>query len=274
MSGYDDMYSERVHIVSTAGQRTFTAMARQTMAMPEVNSQDELENFLFILSHSGWAYNEEEHMLERFTQLPHVQVGTLGRARTFTPHTVADQDGLFTLDFDGLEAGLARNISNIELVFSDPDSDLLFMARIIPDESLFVMDIDITSMVIGEGEPDVIFTGSPQSEHARAAHNNPFWQNGELGFTGFRLHCNRFNGPWGDNRYYSNHLLVQTMINFTMSDCDFAMGQNILRCINDMIPWADNYCAADGSFRGVGASGREATCSTMTHSPRTFHFRR
>ncbi len=56
-------------------------------------------------------------------------------------------------------------------------------------------------------------------------------EDGEKGRVGAYVHCNRFNGPSGNQTYYADHTSTQAIKNFVDSDCDRAFIR--YNCWND-----------------------------------------
>lgn len=58
--------------------------------------------------------------------------------------------------------------------------------------------IDIAANEVMQDDTDILLL----DENNRASSTNPYWEIGESGSYGKALHCNRFNGKNGNNKYY------------------------------------------------------------------------
>ncbi|MBC2180005.1 hypothetical protein HCJ82_07585 [Listeria booriae] len=67
--------------------------------------------------------------------------------------------------------------------------------------------------------------------------------------------CNRYNGPWGNNTYYSKTANpVMAARNFLWSDCDQALVWHV-QCLKDYGPAKYRYCAWDPTTKRGKCSG-------------------
>lgn len=230
---------------------------RQIMTVPNNTTDDELNSLIEIGNLTGWEYNAIENVFERFTTYEGLSVEPKNPSIVAAPN-YTDENG-------DVIVAMPNELENIELIVSDPSTDLAFdtMADVSKEE-LIVIDLDITSMLTNDSymsnRPEIVLF---------ASSTNPYWDDGEVGVPGKRLHCNRFNGPYGNNTYYSSHIKPQAIANFFYSDCDVSINWT-LECIKDDIPLMTNFCAA--GIPPYESSSKEASCSGVEGRSRYFHY--
>lgn len=242
---------------------------RQIMKVPSNATANELDELIPLMQTTGWEYNKLENIFERFVSYKGIEIslnnstnntkGLLTQSKQDTNALKTDSKGTVTID------SYEQNTSSLSLSITDPSSDMTFTAKA-NNNGEVVIDLDVSSMV-----DDTTVSQLPRKGgiSTNADRNNPYWSVGELGYTGKRLHCNRFNGPHGDNRYYS-HSSVQGLQNFVGSDCDMSF-LNSTVCLADDIPGMANHCEA--GIPPTQAGSKEATCSGDQGLSRYFHFR-
>jgi hypothetical protein len=239
---------------------------RLTMPVPLTGNnggpitQEELNELIKRMEErsSWWKYNEEENIFERFQSYPGVHVEIKSNNRSIGISTT-DELGNFSIS-------IPTDTDLVDIEIHDPESDQMFILKSVQLLNLneLIVDADIGFMLEETAE------NKEMSMQQRASATDPYWSDGERGATGKRLHCNRFNGPYGNNTYYSNHFSQQTLDNFDHSDCDIAFASS-LACLKDYQSIIDKRCAA--GLPPSDLDSKEAVCSEQLHEPRTFHFK-
>ncbi|EUJ23159.1 hypothetical protein PGRAN_09511 [Listeria grandensis FSL F6-0971] len=81
---------------------------------------------------------------------------------------------------------------------------------------------------------------------------------------GARITCNRFNGPWGNNKYYlKSENAVMAARNFLWSDCDRALVWHV-QCLKDYGLAKYRYCAWEDK-------SKNGKCSGLIGHGKTYH---
>lgn len=235
---------------------------RQTLKAPTDLSTEELDNLITTMNITGWKYNGLENIFERLVNYAGLDVA-VNEGEESTIFGKTDAEGRVVL------ASPLGNKLNLEI--TDPESKLNFKQEIATnhlDSGSVTFDLDYTSML--ESDDNYILKYDDSVILPMASTTNPYWSAGEKGVVGYRLHCNRFNGPSGDNAYHS-HFSAQGLINFVGSDCDTSASVT-LACIADDIPFMTNHCEA--GIAPNKPNSKEATCSGDQGLSRYFHFRK
>ncbi|WP_348620196.1 hypothetical protein [Paenibacillus polymyxa] len=236
---------------------------RQTLNIPTNISEKEMTDLIPIMNTTGWEYNAIENIFERFVAYEGLEVATQDNANSVPYDTK-------TTDIKGnvVISSPAEDQFNIKI--TDPKSKLSFNKKLNASNSengSIIIDVDFSSMLANDAQYMLQKSGADISP--MASSTDPYWVAGELGYTGKRLHCNRFNGPNGDNRYWS-HFSAQGLKNFVGSDCDTSASVT-LACLADDIPALPNHCEA--GIAPDKPNSKEATCSGEQGLSRYFHFR-
>ncbi|PEL08323.1 hypothetical protein [Bacillus sp. AFS017336] len=223
---------------------------RQTYAV-NWNEVSEIEKDktinLFVNGNTGWSYNPDEEVFERFVSLENIEVTLENSEESKTTNT----NGEVVLNGEG------KQLVNISM--EGIDDNLSQIVDFSQNEVNIIKEMDISQM-LKDSEKD-LYTEKPSStSNTRASSTDPYWEIGEEGHYGDRLHCNRFNGPAGNGKYYPNYY-PQAAINFIMSDCDYSLGRS-KRCLADYT--SDKYCAAS-------PSSKQGKCSTFIGHYNRFH---
>lgn len=223
-------------------EQTIDVKFRQIISLQNISGEDNelMEQAILASSTTGWVYNEPEQCLERFVTYDDIEV-------------FADKEEVI-LDNNGKARFISQSDKDIDIKVYDPILDKTYVQRIGGDsvESKIIIDMDISPMFSIDTESKTL---------AKASATDPFWVDGELGYFGKRLHCNRFNGPLGNGRYYSNNASPQAILNFTQSDCDFALASSS-KCLADY--GSNPFCAAT-------PESKQASCSTLLGHYNRFH---
>ncbi|MEH7455586.1 hypothetical protein [Gottfriedia acidiceleris] len=212
-------------------------------------SDSEKNNTINLISNgdTGWNYNPDEDIFERFVTQENVEVSIENCEESKT----ANKNGEVVLNGDG------KNLVNISV--EGIDDDLSQIVDFSQNEVSIIKEMDISQM-LKDSERD-IYTEEPSTKlSSRATSTDPYWKIGEPGHYGDRLHCNRFNGPLGNGKYYPDYY-PQAAINFIMSDCDYSLGRST-RCLADHT--SNKYCAAS-------PSSKQGKCSTFIGHYNRFH---
>ncbi|AWB43763.1 hypothetical protein DCC85_05690 [Paenibacillus sp. CAA11] len=235
---------------------------RQTLQAPADLSSEELNDLVSTMQITGWEYNALENIFERYVNYEGLNVSASGTDGLVQNTATTDQEGKVVLP--------APSGEELQLQISDPETNMKFTRDIHTgnvDSGSVTIDLDYTSML--ENDAKYMLHKSGSSISPMASSTNPYWSEGEAGVTGKRLHCNRFNGPKGDNKYWS-HFSVQGLKNFVGSDCDTSASVT-LACVADDLPLVPNHCEA--GIAPNKANSKEATCSGEQGLSRYFHFR-
>jgi hypothetical protein len=243
---------------------------RHIIDVPTDITKDELGELIKIANNTEWRYNELENVFQRFTSYEGLNIEINRQSIVEEAHDceeveILDNHKNYT-DENGYVTIIASKESELtEIMILDPSTGLEFnkIINLRQGESV-IIDLDITSMLSNDANSnsglDIVPYASP---------TNPYWEDGELGTPGKRLHCNRFNGPYGNNTYYSSHIKPQAIANFFYSDCDVSINWT-LECIKDDIPLMTNFCAA--GIPPTQSGSKEASCSGVQGKSRYFHY--
>ncbi|WP_088011228.1 hypothetical protein [Gottfriedia acidiceleris] len=161
---------------------------RQTYKVDwNVVSENEKNKTINLISSgdTGWSYNPDEDIFERFVSPENVEVSIENSEES----KIANNNGEVVLNGDG------KKLVNISV--DGIDDDLSQVVDFSQNEVSIIKEMDISQM-LKDAEKD-LYTEEPSSKlNARASSTNPYWEIGETGHYGDRLHCNRFNGPLGN----------------------------------------------------------------------------
>lgn len=230
---------------------------RHTLAISADTTSSELEELIEIANLTGWEYNAIENVFEKYVSYEGLTIAARGE-KSSAKLGLTDEQGDVYLS-------TKENTGALEYVISDPVSELEFTGQVDKNnKNLITIDSDLTSKLASDQYSDMVTAASG------ASYTNPYWNDKQAGVVGYRLHCNRFNGPYGNNTYYSNHLAAQTISNFFYSDCDVSINYT-LACIRDDLPLMSNYCEA-GTSGSYSHGPKEATCSGVEGRSRYFHY--
>lgn len=233
--------------VDSKDSTDITVLFRQTYKIDwSTVSESEKQKTIESTSVNGWSYNKEEEVFERFVPYEDVEV------------SLENSDESEKTDSDGkVQLNHTNDKELVHISLEGVNEDLEQKVDLSQDNATIVKDLDISQM-LSESEKD-LYNEQP-SIGTRASSTNPYWSVGESGTYGKRLHCNRFNGPNGDHKYYPNHY-PQAWTNFVKSDCDYALGRST-NCLADYT--SNPYCAAS-------PESKQAKCSTMIGHYNRYH---
>lgn len=186
----------------------------------------------------SWTYNEREDVMEEYVTFENCNI-----------------------EIENLNSRNKKSSENVALVtVKNEDNIEIASQKINLNNDSNTVIIDIAADEIMQVNNDVL-----SIQNSRASSNNPYWSIGEAGAYGKAVHCNRFNGYLGNNKYY-NTSHPQSLINFIGSDCDYAVLKNPSLCIND---YSSNnskrYCSAS-------PTSKNGKCSTYIGHYNKFHF--
>lgn len=215
-------------------QANLPVKVRQTLSVDPIVDDELFDEVIDLYTDKGWIYNQELNQLERIIDV------------------TENED----IEF------LVENIEDRNIVKVSEDLSVLNIqqsSRENIDNEIIIYDLPIDGM-FDDGEEQI-----PKLQYEpKASTTNPYWEDGERGVTGYLVHCNRFNGPYGDYRYYSKSN-AQAYTNFVESDCDFGFVASGFKCVKDYIPGLSNYCAAY-------PASKQGSCSSDIGHSRKFHF--
>lgn len=199
------------------------------------------EDWLDIYSKEipNWTYNEKEDLMEEYIPFENSTISV--ESLSNNSKKINERTVLVTV----------KNEDNIEMTTQ----------KINLNDGPSTIVIDIAANEVMQDDTDILLL----DENNRASSTNPYWEIGESGSYGKALHCNRFNGKNGNNKYYPK-TYPQALINFVLSDCDYALGKNPSLCANDYS--SDNnkrYCSA-------APTSKNGKCSTYIGHYNKFHF--
>ncbi|MBE5108597.1 hypothetical protein IGI01_26140 [Bacillus thuringiensis] len=236
--------------VDSTDSTDITVLFRQTYKVDwSLISENEKQKTIESTSVNGWKYNQEEEIFERFVPYENVEVSLENSNESIK----TDANGTVKLNHDN---DTDKEVVNISV--DGVDENLEQVVDLSKKEVTIVKDLDISQM-LSDSEKD-LYNEAPKNINTRASSTDPYWSVGESGVYGKRLHCNRFNGPGGNRKYYPNHY-PQAWANFAGSDCDYALGRST-NCLADY--GSNPYCAA-------APATKQAKCSTMIGHYNRYH---
>lgn len=236
-------------IVKADGKNKVTIGFRQTIDIPKDSAEEIYNELKDVMNETYWEFNHSESRFERIVNYEDLKVKIGDNVYT------TDESGSVELSVDD------SSLSKLDIVVEGDSISQELKQTINPrsNDTSIVFDMDVSKMI---NMNDVY----REDNASRASSTNPYWSNGELGTTGKRLHCNRWNGTRSDNRYYTNSdaswNTVKASKNFIGSDCDRALLKT-MRCIREDYgpnPW----CAAK-------PESKQASCSKFIGHSNRFH---
>lgn len=179
------------------------------------------DEIIEMYTSSGWSWNEKDNQLER-------QVVYGNTDMVINDETVStDSTGQAEVKVeDGDVVRVKSLVGENEVTKKVNGGD-----EIVVNENICVNDVmkKMDDPTISNNETD----GETQIGQS----------NGQLPKRGDVVSCNRFNGPNGDGRYYSNRFSAKALKNFKWSDCDRALLKST-KCLADYSPnVSKRYCS-------------------------------
>jgi hypothetical protein len=149
----------------------------------------------------GWVFNKDYATLKHNLKK--------GKIKVNTKEVTTDENGNFTAE---VSSSKANDIVNIEVYGNKQNltknNNSIYVANTVIDWESFATSMDSQKKTDNSGK------GASWT----ASDGGICYSYGE------QVTCNRFNGPYGNQEYYSNHTKAQALSNFTQSDCDYAIG--------------------------------------------------
>lgn len=232
---------------SKLNEQNIEVKFRQAIDIPDefLNDKNSMQEMIQVGKLTDWQYNVSEQRFERFVSYDNLEISV-------NDNIVDDDNGKVRV--------LSNSNDDVKVSVYDPILDKTYNQIIDgnSDDNVVTFDLDISSMFSLDQDNKTL---NKENNLQKASSTDPYWSDGELGFYGDRLHCNRFNGWQGDGRYYSNELSPKAVINFFQSDCDIALG-SYTKCLADYT--SNPFCAAS-------PQSKQGSCSTLIGHYNRFH---
>jgi hypothetical protein len=204
---------------------------------------------------NGWFLTEDK--IQRFYP------ANTGSVKIDNEEVNVNQDGTFTYTFeDDKEKTFSFNREdkkvekNIKATGADEHVDLV--KKMTFDEFFKKMDSQQTEAQTS--------TANAITINAIDLNDGQIDEDGEIGRPGAYVHCNRFNGPNGNNTYYSNEASSGAITNFYLSDCDRAFFA--YNCVMD---YTDSTNCKGLLYYGSTRNSNPRDCSTHLGHSIKFH---
>jgi hypothetical protein len=179
------------------------------------------DNLIEMYTSSGWSWNQKDYQFER--QVVYADADMIINGKNVS----TDSKGQAEVKVEDGDVVRVKSLVGQEEVSKKVNGG---------DEIIITENICVNDVIKKMDNPTI--TESTIDGEVQIGQRDK-----ELPNKGDVVTCNRFNGPNGDGKYYSDRFSYQALKNFYMSDCDRALAKSAA-CLADYLPDASKrYCS-------------------------------